>query len=420
MEASFLFLSHLLGKKIYTRDGRFLGRLNDVIVSLDDQSLPIVGAVLSKLGKKVNVSTAMVDLWRLARTRWTTAETEEILPLQTNETLFPAKEILYDRQIVDVNGAKVERVNDIRIVARGGGFYLSAVDVGFTGLARRLGVEGFVRRLAGLMGRELHDELIDWKFVQPLPEGYTSPLGVSLRREEIRKLHAGELADIIEELDRDERITLVQSMDVEDAADALEEAHPSVQTSVIRDLHVELAADILEEMEPAVAADVIDKLPEDVQESIMAAMEEEDRGQIRLLIQADEDSAASLMTVDFISCPETYTAAEALTFIREHADKIDSITYVYCLDESLHLQGVVSLRDLIIADSNDFLSDLMNQRLVTLGLDDKWEMIASQFLKLRFRALPVVDESSRMLGIVTFLHSFDELLPYYHKQVNAS
>lgn len=309
----------------------------------------------------------------------------------------------------------MERVNDIRISICTDKLRLVNVDVGFTGLARRLGFESSVRLLAKPFGKQLKDELIDWKFVHPLPESHTSPIHISLRQEQLKQLHAGELADIIEELDRDERITLVQSMDAEDAADALEEADISVQMSVLRDLDTELAADILEEMEPAIAADVMDKLPEESQQSIMAAMDVEERAQIELLVRAETDTAASLMTVDYISCPQSFTFGMALEMLKQKADEIDSINYIYCTDEASRLVGVVSLRWLLLSEPATPLSEIMNQRLATLSPDDDLNTVANQFLKLRFKSLPVVGGDGRVEGIVTFLHSFDELLPYYHK-----
>lgn len=417
-ETSFCFLSDLLGKKVYGRDGRLIGRFSDIIARMDDRYPGIEGVMLSRTGQKSYLPIRCVDLIDLARSKRLLLTEDLPAVFEPGERHFFVRDILYDRQIVDVNGAKVERVNDIRISFCGDRPHLADVDVGFTGLTRRLGFERGVRWVTVKLGRQLKDELIDWRFVQPVPESVTGPIHVSLRQEQIEQLHAGELADIIEDLDRDERISFVQSIGAEEAADALEEADISVQTSIIRDLDTELAADILEEMEPAVAADVIDKLPADAQQTIMAAMDAQDRAQIEILVQAETNTAASLMTVDFISCPETYTTAMALEMLRQNADEIESITYIYCVDEESRLEGVVSLRELLLSEPYTPLSEIMNQRLVTLTPDDEWDMVAGQFFKLRFKALPVVDEEIRVQGVVTFFHSFDELLPFYHRLAN--
>jgi sporulation protein YlmC with PRC-barrel domain len=414
-EVAFYFLSDVLGKKVYDRKGRLLGRLTDIVVKAEERYPAIDAVLLSKARRELYVPAENIDLLRLAALTGTTLEHDTVIRFESSDRHFLARSLLYDKQIVDVNGAKVERVNDVQILSSGGKSHIAAVDVGFTGLTRRLGFERVVRGVSGILGRDLQDELIDWRFVQPLPETFISPLSLSLRQEQIGELHPGELADILEELDRDERISLVQSIDVEDAAEALEETHITVQTAIIRELNTELAADILEEMEPAAAADVMDNLPAETQQSIMAAMEDEERSQLEILIQASEESAASLMTVDFLSCPERYTVCEAMEMIRGCADEIESITYIYCMDEEMRIQGVVSLRELILAESNTDLSEIMNKRIIALNPKDEWNTVANQFLKLGFKALPVVDDNGRMAGVVTFRHSFLELLPYYQK-----
>jgi magnesium transporter len=414
-DAFFCFLSDLLGKKVRTAAGEPLGKFEDVIAIFDATYPEVVALCVSKQGSKSCIHLDGLDLVSLARFGTHRLQEDILFPFAIDDRHFYVRDVLFDRQIVDVNGAKVERVNDVAIQIRDRRAYLTHVDVGFTGLVRRLGFERGLRWMTSVLRRPSRDALIDWRFVQPLPEVYTSPIHISLRQEEIKDLHAGELADILEELDRQERITFVHTIGLEDAADALEEADISVQTSIIRDLETELAADILEEMEPAVAADVMDKLPSETQDSILAAMDEEDRVLLEVLVSAKEDSAASLMTVDFISCPETYTVAEGLAQIRQYADDVESITYIYCLDEILHLTGVVSIRELLLGEQTTPISEIMNRRLITLRMDDDLNDIAAQFMKLRFKALPVVDKNNCMLGIVTFLHSFDELLPHYYK-----
>ncbi len=413
-QVTFCYLSELLGKKVYGPGGQLLGSVQDLIATMSG-NYPEVEAFVLKSGSKRRVlPIGADDFIQLARAKRlqvsAAAETYEIGPQQ-----FPVRDTLYDKQIVDINGAKVERVNDVHFFVYGDKKYLVHVDVGFTGLSRRLGFEGGVRSLARLFGRELKDEFISWKFVQPLSDKATSPVQVSLRQEQIKQLHAGELADIIEELDRDERVSLVKSIDAEDAADALEEADMAVQTAIIRDLEPEKAADIIEEMEPAAAADLMDTLPEKTQQSIMAEMEDDERSQIERLTSAEENTAASLMTVEYVACAADRHVADALRLIKQRADEIESIAYVYCLDDEERLIGVVSLRDLILAEPETALAEVMHRRLATLRPDQDREEVAEQMMKFRFSALPVVDEEGRVQGIVDFKSSFDELVRYYYR-----
>jgi magnesium transporter len=414
---AYCFLSDLLGKELYAQEYGLIGKVVDLVATPGLGQPEITGLVLVRNRSKRYLPVRSIDLFSLATAKRfivTDDQSTEIFPA---ERYFLVRETLYDKQVVDINGAKVERVNDVRILMCGMGIpCLDSVDVGFTGLARRLGWEVGLRRLTRLLlHRQPQDELIAWRLVQALPESISGPVHISLRQEQLKQLHAGELADIIEDLDRDERISLVQSIGTEDAAEALVEADLDVQTAILRDLDTELAADILEEMEPAAAADVIDKLPAEAQQSIMAAMEEKERTRLESLVQAGAETAASLMTVDFLSCPETYTSVQALDMVRQNAEEIEFITYIHCTNEELRLTGVVSLRNLLVAEPDMELLHVMNRRLAVLSPDDEWETVANQFLKYRFKALPVVDGEGRVQGIVTFKHSLDELLSFYYK-----
>ena len=419
-QAVFCYLSDLLGKKVYDDGGKRLGKVQDLIATIGTH-YPEVDAFVLRHGRERKVlPLGADDFIQLARAKRPQLKHPTVEGYRLHERQFPVRDTLYDKQIVDINGAKVERVNDVHFFIYGDKKYLVHVDVGYTGLARRLGVEPSVRSLARLFGRRLKDEFISWKFVQPLPENPNSPVQIGLRQEEIGHLHAGELADIIEELDRNERLSLVKSIGAEDAADALEEADLEVQTEIMRDLEPETAADILEEMEPAAAADLMENLPRQSQQTIMAAMEADERSQIEILTHVEEDSAGSLMTVEFVSCPQTLPVEGALSVVREKAQEIESIHYVYCVDEERRLSGVVSLRDLIIAEPAASLADVMNRRLATVKVDDDWSDVADNFLKYRFRALPVVGDDGRIAGIVTFAHSFDELISYYYKALGRA
>lgn len=411
------FLSDILGKKVYDKEGGYLGAVADLIATTGDRYPEIEGFTLARKGSKNHFAAHPRELLTLAASSRLELR-DDPPPLTPKGRHFFVRETLYDKQIVDINGAKVERVNDVRLLLAGERPYLIHVDVGFTGLARRMGFEGGVRRVARLFGREIKDELIGWRFVQPLSEESTGPIHLALRHDEIKRLHAGELADIFEELDRDERLALVRTIGAEDAAEALEETDLEVQTAILRDLDTDLAADILEEMEPAAAADLIDKLPTDTQASIMEAMEDEERAQIERLSLARDNTAEAVMTVDFISCHESTTVGGALDLIREKADDIESITYVYCLDSLSRLVGVVSLRDLLLARADARLSWIMNRRLASLNPFDDLETVAYIFMKFRFKALPVVDAEGQLQGLVTFQHSFEELLPFYYKMAS--
>jgi len=410
---TFCFLSNMLGRRLSSPDGRRLGTLTDFAATLTERYPEVEWVVITtrREGRMALPATAV--------TMGTLASGGSVIPdtglgrFSLRPQQFLVRETLLDKQVVDVQGAKVVRVNDVQLLFHQDRLYIVHVDVGLPGLARRLGLERLVRVTATLIGKRPKEELVSWKYVQPLNETGAGPVRISLRQEQMRLLHSGELADIIEELDPEERLALVRSIDTAQVADAIEEIDESVQAALIRDLDSELAADILEEMEPAAAVDVVEMLPQETQQSIMAAMEEDEREQIELLSRAEEDTAASVMTVEYLSIPASSTASQALELVSAEAGNVEFFHYVYCLDEEGRLAGVVSLRELLVSEGGQPLAGLMRTRLTTVGPGDRLQDLSEAFLKFRFLALPVMDESGRLLGIVTFQHSFDELLPHY-------
>jgi CBS domain-containing protein/sporulation protein YlmC with PRC-barrel domain len=414
LSPTFCFLSNMLRRRLRTSDGRVLGTLSDFAATLSERYPEIEWVVISAPSGRMSLPATAAVMDALVSGASVIPDTG-LEPLALRSHQFLVKEMLLDKQVVDVQGAKVVRVNDVQFLYHWDKLHIVHVDVGLPGLSRRLGLETAVRRMAAVLRMKPKEELISWKFVQPLNEAGTGPVRISLRHEQIRLLHPGELADIIEELDPEERLALVRSIDTAQVADAIEEIDESVQAALIRDLDSELAADILEEMEPAAAVDVVEMLPQETQDSIMAAMEDDEREQIEILSRAEDDTAATVMTVEFVTIPLSLTASEALDQVREKAEEVEFITYVYCLGDGGKLAGVVSLRDLITSDGSTPVSALMKTRVSTVRPGDKLEDLADAFLKFRFLALPVVEETGHLEGLVTFQHSFDELLPFYGK-----
>lgn len=414
LSPTFCFLSSMLRRRLSTPDGRRLGILTDFAATLSERYPEIEWIVVTTPAGRMSLPATAAAMDALVSGGSVIPDTG-LEPLSLRPHQFLVRETLLDKQVVDVQGAKVVRVNDVQFLYHWDRLHIVHVDVGLPGLSRRLGMERGVRAIASILRMKPKEELISWKFVQPLNEAGAGPVRISLRQEQIRLLHPGELADIIEELDPEERLALVRSIDTAQVADAIEEIDESVQAALIRDLDSELAADILQEMEPAAAVDVVEMLSRETQDSIMAAMEDDEREQIEILSRAEDDTAATVMTLEYLSIQASSSSSDALGHVQAKADEVGFISYVYCLDEYGRLAGVVSLRELLLADGPTPVSSLMHTRLTTVRPGDKLEDLAEAFLKFRFLALPVVEESGHLCGLITFQHSFDELLPFYRK-----
>ena len=321
---------------------------------------------------------------------------------------------LLDKQIVDTDGAKVRRVNDLQFLETKNRLHLVHVDVGFRGLSRRIGLAGAMDVLSqGLFDYKLSDQLISWKLVQPL----LSPdrLRLNIAQNKLNQIHPADLADILEDLDIKQRNAVFQSLDVETAAEALEETDPKIQVSLINNLNSEDASDIIEEMSLSEAADLLGDLPKAKAEGILNEMEQDIAEDVKELLAHPEREAGGMMTTSYLSFLPHITAGEAMEVFRREAADVDLVYYVYVTDEQERLLGVITLRDLILAETGTRLEEIMDERVISLKLDDKDDTIADHFAKYALTAIPVVDENDRMQGTIIFKNLLDVVAPHLGK-----
>jgi Mg/Co/Ni transporter MgtE len=236
-------------------------------------------------------------------------------------------------------------------------------------------------------------------------------LRLKISQHRLTQLHPADLADIIEELDVHKRSEVFQSLDVETAAETLEETDPKIQVRLIENLNPAQASDIIEEMSPSEAADLLGDLPKDKAEGILKEMEKEIAEDVKELLVHPEEKAGGLMTTSFPSLSPQATVREALDLLRREAESLDLIYYLYVTDSEDHLFGVVSIRDLMVANPQTLLSEVMDTRVVTVGLEGEKEEIADRFAKYGLKAIPVVDEASHIKGVILFKNLLELVAP---------
>jgi Mg/Co/Ni transporter MgtE len=219
------------------------------------------------------------------------------------------------------------------------------------------------------------------------------------------------LADIIEDLTGRERSAIFHALDTETAAEALEEIDPKIQKALIETISVEKASDIVEEMSPSDAVDLLADLPEERAEEILEGMEQEKAEDLRELLVHPEETAGALMTTAYLSLSPGVTAETAIVRLKAEAENLDIIDYVYVVNEEEILLGVVSIRDLLTAQSQQPLSDLLAPRVVSVKLEEDQKEVVEAFAKYGFRALPVVDEGEHLKGVIGFRSVLDVLAP---------
>ncbi|HEX4825292.1 MAG TPA: CBS domain-containing protein [Candidatus Polarisedimenticolaceae bacterium] len=391
-------LSEVLGIPVHDAEGVRLGKLDDLRV---DSQRGIVDRIVIRGGGAVRTAAwSAVETFSPEHRRVALVETAaaQSWPGPEADTLCLKRDVL-DRQIIDTQGRKVVKVNDIELEPSGQSLVLRRVEVGLAGLVRRL-LSGLVSpRLLRRLADGLSQQGIPWDYVAMVEPG-TSRIRLKVHQQ-IATMHPADLADILEDLNRVERKRVMAALDPETAAQALSEAEPSVQAAVVEAMHVEQAADVLEEMAPDEAADILGDLPEERLQAVLDAMEEEEADEVRGLLVFKEDSAGGLMTSDFFQAKAGWTVGETLAMLQKVDDDIiPEMDEIPLSDDAGKLVGIVPLVRLVRAPGGRPVTEFMRRETRAVTTAAPFKDVVERFEKYHLRALAVVDEFNDLKGII--------------------
>lgn len=402
------YLSRILDHRLQLPDGRTFGKIKDLI-AMNGERPQVIAAVVTTGRNQIQI----VDWQQLVvdkekhRYQILCREIVTIVPQQKN-LIYLRKHIL-DKQIVDIDGKKVVRVNDLRLAAISSGLFVIAVDVGLEGLLRRLDLVRPIKNLLQLFGETVPSKLILWNNMEPIGSPLAN-LKLSTSSSRLNTLHPSELADIIEDLDINNRTAIFNSLDHERAADVLEELETDAQNSILDLLPVPKAADLLEKMPADEVADILDDLEEGKAEELLREMEQEASQEVRELMEYPEHTVGSLMSTDYISFKEHLTVDQTLNELRRLKPESDTIYYLYVVDDEERLTAVLSLRDLVVAEPWTRLDQIMNRKIIFVYDTDPINSLVEIISKYSLLAIPVVDREMKMMGMVIIDDVVYELL----------
>jgi CBS domain-containing protein/sporulation protein YlmC with PRC-barrel domain len=408
------YLSEIQHRRVIEPNGNEVGKLADIAVVPQGQFPAAQWAILSTPSGEKTVRwgdlAQEIGHFRL-RNRLETTPDAQLPP----EALRLSRDLL-DKQIVDTHGAKVVRVNDLQLSDVDGQLRLVGADVGLRGLLRRVGAESVAERVVGLAGRRLPRGIIPWHLVEPLESKEDAPaktaaVRLTIPHAKLALLHPADIADIVEEMTADERVAVFQQLDIETAAEALQEVEPEMQAAIVSDLPEERAADILEEMDPDEAADLLQDLPEERRDELVELMEKEEAQDVSELLTYPENSAGGIMTTDLYAIPAEVTAAKAIDDLRLRKPDPELIYYLYVIDDEGKLEGVLSLRDLVVAAPDTKIKAVMDPHVLRVDAETPKEEVAALIAKYDLLALPVVDARRKLIGTVTIDDVVELMLP---------
>lgn len=401
MKFTSFYLSRILGGKIYSEDKNVIGKLIDIGVDTSS-SKPKAAAAKIKTSEGIkNISWEGIEV---AKNDGQYKLICSNIAESKNESLLFLRKHVLDKQIIDINGRKVVRVNDIRLVVLNRQTYLIAVDIGTEGLFRRLGAAKPLKRI----GIKLSSKLMLWDEIETVVSSSESlKLGKTYNR--LSTLHPSDLADIIERLDARTGMSILTSFDNAKAADVLEQMEEDAQVSMIRDLTSAKAADILEEMPADEVADILDGLYEDKAEELLNSMEK-GSNEVRNLMEYDDDEVGSLMNKDYVSFEASMRVEYVISSLRNMKPEEEKVYSIYVVDKNKRLVGTVSLRDIIISDPQETLKTIMRKDSIYVFDADRIDDMIMKVSKYNLFSIPVVNKYMILTGNVIINDIIYELL----------
>ena len=397
-----IYFSQLRGRRIIDSKGHTFGKVKDIVTSWSG-GLPIITGILYSEELDKLISADMVQNWN-GKQVILAEPSENIKTIQiSHQELFVGKWLL-DNQVIDFKGYKVVRVNDILLSCDEQNekqrLSIIAADVGIRGLLRRIGLEF----LAG----SLEKKYISWQHITPL-EKRTGSLKLKLDKDHLKKLHPVDIADLLEDMDYDSRNVFFKALGAEQAAEAIGKLKENTQVEIVTRMDKEQSAQLLEDLHADEAANILREMPKEKAAELLQLLKKNKAKELKWLMHYKKDTAGSLMTTEFIRLPITFTAGQAVEHLRRFAREAEMIYYLYVTDVDEKLLGVLSLRELILAEPESSLGSLMHSKVIAVQVNDSNKKIAEIIHKYGLLAVPVLDAKGFLHGVVTV----DDLLDLF-------
>ncbi len=403
----------LVGRPVRDRTGAEVGRLVDVVVRWRGEPYPPVTGLVVRVGRR-RAFVPVDHVQEISTERVTLSSVR--LDLRDFERR-PGEVVLngdvVDHQLVDVDGVRVIRAADLYLARVGDRYSLVGVDVGFQTLLRRLGPPRWRRR-------PTPDRVIDWAAIQPFGTGGTDgagtgppgPMRLLTPNQALRRLRPGELADLLEELGRDERQELLAQLEPETAADALEEMEAGEILALLRESSTEHAAKLIAEMEPDEAVDALRDLEHDEADELLGAMPREKAARLQALLLYREGSAGGLMTTNLVLVRPEQKVGQVRRILRSQAEHQADVDGVIIVDETGRLVHDLGLFELLVASKDDAVIDVAGPpEPVTVSPDAPLDDVVRRFIDSRGSSVLVIDDDDRPVGRILADDLIDALVP---------
>jgi magnesium transporter len=398
------FLTQFIGIKVIFA-GKRIGKLSDFLIIDKDKIAEVTHLYVARpFGdktlvipwekvKSIDEKEAVVDIENIEKYEGEPADAAVLL-----------KDHIMDKRVLDVEDREVEVVYDVKMAKRGGKLYVIDVDLSKYGLLRRVGLKWLADFLYSL-AYGIRNQTIAWDYVQPLPEklsSFNGDIKLKVLKEKLSEMPTVDLADILEELDHNQRVAVFNELDTEKASDTLEELDPKVQRDMIASLKKERAAQLINEMTPGQAADLLSVLPWWEIKSILKLLTKETADKIQSILQQQEEKIIDFSSLNYLNFSPETTVEQVRRGFQRAAKNKSAITYIYVVDAQGRLLGVIDLSELLRAEPEALLKDIMTENVICLSPESTLKEASEMFARYGFRALPIKNKDEKMMGIIPY------------------
>jgi magnesium transporter len=424
VQANFIFLSQLISLPVIDAANRKIGIIEDIIADVEDLYPRINGLVVRSVIQRRLGYLPWQCVRDIIEENYISVEDSECpeVTIELTRNELRLRETFLDRQIVDIGGSKVVRVNDLHILKDGIKLWLVHVDVGFKGFLRRLGwLKPFSVIVKWLFAYELQDKFIPWKYVQPITTtGDLKSLSLKIPHSKLTELHPADLADILVDLGAEERMLIFNSFDDATASDILQELPHKMRLMFAVSLPQERLARILDETPMDEVVDLLDDMSTETVNEMFRILPADKVQQIKDLLKYPDRMAGSLMDTEFLSARANETAGQVLRRIKKIAGDFESIYYIYVLNEHEAPIGVLTLKQLLASPAKKMINDIMRENVVRVKVDTHIKAVAQIFYKYNFSVVPVVDDNDRIQGIITMKDALESVFPEIREETEET
>jgi len=408
------FLSRVIGQKAFDTDNKYIGTVKDLLVdpdsTLHSSGHPVVNGI--KIRLKQQDAFYSFQNFRIEKTngriKIICSQLNELSADQISNSLYLVQTVL-DNQIVDINGRKLVRVNDIRLVTIVNDTFAVAVDIGIEGLLRRIGIAKPLKFIGSLFNASIPAKFILWEDVETI-DSSSSNIKLSKSYKKLQTLHPSDLADIIEDLGRKASAEVFSALDDERAADVMEELETETQVHILESISIEKGADVLDKMPADEVADILDALEDERAELLLNEMEKDTSQEVRELLVYPDHTVGSIMSSEVLSFNQNMTIEEVLIELRAQKPEMETLYNLFVIDENEILLATFSIRDVVISPPDVRINQIMKPSPVHLRDYQKINEVAEIVSKYNLLAIPVVDKKNVLKGMVVIDDVIEDLI----------